>query len=42
MKEKLVTTANIEKLQILTFVPDSRLQKYCSEYFGVSEYLRIH
>ena len=39
MKEKLVTTSTTEKLQILTLVPDSWLQKYCSEYFGVSEYL---
>ena len=36
MKEKLVTTSNTEKLQILTFIPDSWSQKYCSEYFGVS------
>ena len=27
MKEKLVTTSNTEKLQILTFVPDSWSQK---------------
>ena len=39
MKEKLVTASNTEKLQILTLVPDSWSQKYCSEYFGVSEYL---
>ena len=39
MKEKLVTTSNTEKLQILALVPDSWSQKYCSEYFGVSEYL---
>ena len=39
MKEKLVTTSNTEKLQILTLVLDSWSQKYCSEYFGVSEYL---
>ena len=39
MKEKLVTTSNAEELQILTLVPDSWSQKYCSEYFGVSEYL---
>ena len=26
-------------MQILTLVPDSWSQKYCSEYFGVSEYL---
>ena len=39
MKEKLVTALNTEKLQILTLVPDSWSQKYCSEYFGVSEYL---
>ena len=39
MKEKLVTTSKIEKLQILTLVPDSWSRKYCSEYFGVSEYL---
>ena len=39
MKEKLVTTSTTEKLQILTLVPNSWLQKYCSEYFGVSEYL---
>ena len=35
MKEKLVTASNTEKLQILTLVPDSSSQKYCSEYFGV-------
>ena len=39
MKEKLVTPSNTERLQILTLVPDSWSQKYCSEYFGVSEYL---
>ena len=39
MKKKLVTTSNREKLQILTLVPDSWPRKYCSEYFGVSEYL---
>ena len=39
MKEKLITALNTEKLQILTLVPDSWSQKYCSEYFGVSEYL---
>ena len=31
MKEKLVTTSNTEKLQILNLVPDSWSQKYCSE-----------
>ena len=39
MKEKLVTTSNTEKLKILTLTPDSWSGKYCSEYFGVSEYL---
>ena len=39
MKEKLVTASNTEKLQILTLVPDSWSQKYCSEYCGLSEYL---
>ena len=39
MKEKLVTTSNAEKLQILTLVPDSWSQNYCSEYCGVWEYL---
>ena len=39
MKEKSVTASNTEKLQILTLVPDSWSQKYCSEYFGVLEYL---
>ena len=39
MKEKLVTASNVEKLLILTLVPDSWSQRYCSEYFGVSEYL---
>ena len=29
MKEKLLTTSNIEKLQILTLVPDSWSRKYC-------------
>ena len=38
MKEKLVTASNTEKLQILTLVPDSWSQKYCSEYFEDSEY----
>ena len=32
MKEKLVIASNTEKLQILTLVRDSWLQKYCSEY----------
>ena len=39
IKEKLVTTSNTEKLQILTLVHNSRSQKYCSEYFGISKYL---
>ena len=39
MEEKLVTASDAEKMQILTLVPDSWSQKYCSEYFGVSEYL---
>ena len=39
MKEKLVNTSNTEKLQILTLVPNSVSPKYCSEYFGASEYL---
>ena len=39
MKEKLVTASNTEKLQILTLLPDSWSPNYCSEYFGVSEYL---
>ena len=39
MKEELVTTSNTEKLQILTLVSDSWSRKYCSEYFGDSEYL---
>ena len=34
-----LTTSNTEKLKILTLVPNSWSQKYCSEYFGVSEYL---
>ena len=38
MKGKVVTASDIEKLQILTLVPDSWSQKYCSEYFGVLEY----
>ena len=38
-KEKLVTASNTEKLQILTLVPDSCSKKYCSQCFGVSEYL---
>ena len=33
IKEKLLTTSIIEKLQILTLVPDSWSRKYCSEYF---------
>ena len=32
MKDKLVIASNTEKLQILTLVRDSWLQKYCSEY----------
>ena len=39
MKEKLVTASNTEKLQILTLAPHFWSQKYCSKYFGVSEYL---
>ena len=39
MKEKLFTSSNTEKLQILTLVPGSWSRKYCSEYFGVSQYL---
>ena len=39
IKEKLVTTSNTEKLQILTLVPDSWSRKYCCEYFRISEYL---
>ena len=39
MKEKLITTSNTEKWQILTLVPDSWSRKYFSEYFGVLEYL---
>ena len=39
VREKLGNASNTEKLQILTLVPDSWSQKYCSEYFGVSEYL---
>ena len=39
MKEKLVTISNTEKLKILTLAPGSWSQKYCSEYFGVSECL---
>ena len=38
LKEKLVTASDAEELQILTLVLDSWSQKYCSEYFGVSEY----
>ena len=38
MKEKLVTTSNTEKLQILTLVSDSWSRKYCSDNFGVSAY----
>ena len=39
MTEKLITASNTEKLQILTLVPDSWSRKYCSECFGVSQYL---
>ena len=39
MKETLVIASNTEKLQRLTLVSDSWSQNYCSEYFGVSEYL---
>ena len=38
LKEKLVTASDTEELQILTLVLDSWSQKYCSEYFGASEY----
>ena len=38
LKEKLVTASDTEELQILTLVLDSWSQKYCSEYFGGSEY----
>ena len=39
MKEKLVTASNTEKLQMLTLAPQFWSRKYCSKYFGVSEYL---
>ena len=39
MKEKLSTSSNSEKIQILTLVPDSWSRKDCAEYFNVSEYL---
>ena len=39
IKEKLFTVSNTEKLQMLTLASDSWSRKYCSEYFGVSEYL---
>ena len=39
IKEKLFTASNTEKLQMLTLASDSWSRKYCSEYFGVSEYL---
>ena len=39
MTEKLITASNTEKLQILTLVPHSWSRKYCSECFGVSQYL---
>ena len=39
MTEKLITASNTEKLQILTSVPHSWSRKYCSECFGVSQYL---
>ena len=39
MKEKLVTASNTKIFQILTLVPDFWSQKYCSQYFRVSEYL---
>ena len=39
MKKKLVRYSNTENLQILNLVPDSWSRKYCTEYFGVSEYL---
>ena len=35
IKEKLVTTSNTEKLQILTLVPDSWSRKCCFEYLKV-------
>ena len=35
IKEKLVTTSNTEKLQILTLVPDSWSRKCCFEYLNV-------
>ena len=42
LKEKLATASYTEKLQILTLVTDSLSQKYCSEYFGVSESLILY
>ena len=39
MTEKFKTASYSEKKQILTLVPDKWSQKYCSEYFNVSEYL---
>ena len=38
LKEKLKDATNSKK-KIFTFVLNSRSQKYCSEYFGVSKYL---
>ena len=37
--EKLAIASNTVNLQILTLVPDSCSKNYCSQYFGVSEYL---
>ena len=39
MQEKLKTILYSEQIQILTLVPDTWSQMYCSEYLNVFEYL---
>ena len=38
MQEKLKTASYLEKIQILTLIPDKWSRIYCSEYFNVFEY----
>ena len=39
MQEKLKITSYSEQIQIFTFVPDKCSRMYCTECFGVFEYL---
>ena len=36
-QEKLKTASNLERIQILTLVPDKWSRMYCSEYFNIFE-----